>query len=147
MADYDPREYGARWAALYDDWHAGMMDDEGAVAVLAELADGAALEFGVGTGRLAIPLAARGIEVIGVDISPEMLAELRAKPGGDRVTTMVGDMTTVWAAREFSLVYIAFSSLFVLPTQEAQVQFFRNAAAHLRPGGRFVLETAVVGAG
>jgi SAM-dependent methyltransferase len=147
MADYDPREYGARWAARYDDWHAGLMDDEGAVAVLAELADGAALEFGVGTGRLAIPLARRGIDVVGVDVSPEMLAELAAKSGGERVTTLLGDMTTVRVGREFSLAYIAFSSIFVLPTQEAQVQFFRNAAAHLRPGGRFVLETTVVGGG
>lgn len=147
MADYDPREYGARWAAQYDDWHTGLMDDEGAVAVLSELADGAALEFGVGTGRLAIPLAARGIDVVGVDISPEMLAELAAKPGGDRVTTILGDMTTVQVDREFPLVYIAFSSIFVLPTQQAQVQFFRNAAAHLRPGGRFVLETMVVSGG
>jgi SAM-dependent methyltransferase len=76
-----------------------------------------------------------------------MLAELHAKPGGERVTTLLGDMTTVRVDRQFALAYIAFSSIFVLPTQEAQVQFFRNAAAHLRPGGRFVLETTVVGAG
>jgi SAM-dependent methyltransferase len=149
MTDYDPREYGARWATQYDDWHTGMMDDEGAVAVLGEFAGdpgGPVLEFGVGTGRLAVPLARLGLEVVGVDISEEMLAQLREKPGAEGVTTVVGDMTTVRVEREFGLVFIAFSSLFVLPTQEAQVRFFRNAAAHLVPGGRFVLETAVVGA-
>ena len=150
MEDYDPREYGARWASQYDDWHAGMMDDEGAVAVLGEFArdgdtPGPILEFGVGTGRLAVPLARAGFEVVGVDISEEMLARLRAKPGAEGVTTVVGDMTTVRVRREFGLAFIAFSSLFVLPTQQAQVQFFRNAAAHLRPGGRFVLETAMLG--
>jgi SAM-dependent methyltransferase len=147
MEDYDPREYGARWAGQYDDWHAGMMDDEGAVAVLGEFAGdggGPILEFGVGTGRLAVPLARRGFEVVGVDISEEMLAQLRAKPGAEGVTTVTGDMTTIRLDREFGVAFIAFSSICVLPTQGAQVEFFRNAAAHLRPGGRFVLETATV---
>jgi SAM-dependent methyltransferase len=143
--DYDPRLYGARWAELYDEWHAGMMDDEGAVATLAELAgDGPILEFGVGTGRLAVPLAARGLDVTGVDISEEMLAQLRQKP--ERVTAVLGDMTTVALDRRFSLALIAFSSIFVLATQQDQVKLFRNAAAHLTPGGRFVLETYAVGA-
>jgi SAM-dependent methyltransferase len=149
MEDYDPRVYGARWADRYDDWHAGMMDDDGAVAALSEFArdgGGPVLEFGVGTGRLAVPLARGGFEVVGVDISEEMLAELRAKPGAEGVTTVVDDMTTVQIGREFGLAFIAFSSLFVLATQEDQVRFFRNAAAHLRPGGRFVLETAMIGA-
>jgi SAM-dependent methyltransferase len=148
MDDYDPREYGARWATQYDDWHAGMMDDEGAVAALSEFArlgGGPIVEFGVGTGRLAVPLARRGFAVVGVDLSPEMLDQLRAKPGADGVTTVVGDMTTVEVGHDFGLAFIAFSSLFVLPTQEDQIRFFRNAAAHLRPGGRFVLETAMIG--
>ncbi len=141
--EIDQRLYGARWAELYDEWHAGLMDDEGAVAGLAELAgDGPLLEFGVGTGRLAVPLAERGHEVVGVDISEDMLAQLTRKSGA--VTTVVGDMTTVRLDREFALAYIAFNSIFALPTQEDQVRLFRNAAAHLRPGGRFVLETAVV---
>jgi SAM-dependent methyltransferase len=141
--DYDPRVYGARWAEQYDEWHAGMMDDEGAVATLAELAgDGPILEFGVGTGRLAVPLAARGFDVTGVDISAEMLAQLSQKPG--RVTAVLGDMTTVSFDRRFSLALIAFSSIFVLATQQDQVKLFRNAATHLTPGGRFVLETATV---
>jgi SAM-dependent methyltransferase len=144
--EYDPRLYGDRWAEKYDEWHAGMMDDEGAVAVLGELAaefDGSIVEFGVGTGRLALPLAGRGLDVVGVDTSEEMLAKLRAKPGADRVTTVIGDMTTVRLDREFAVALVAFNSIFVLPTQEAQVRLFRNAAAHLRPGGRFVLETVV----
>lgn len=148
MDDFDARQYGARWASRYDDWHLGMMDDEGAVAVLGELAreaGGPVLEFGVGTGRLAVPLARLGFEVFGVDISEEMLAQLKEKPGGEGVTTVVGDMTTVRVDREFGVVFVAFSSLFALPSQEAQVRFFRNAAAHLSPGGRFVLETAMVG--
>lgn len=143
MTDFDPRLYGARWAEFYDEWHEGLMDNEGAVAVIAELG-GPVLELAVGTGRLAIPLAERGLEVVGVDISEEMLAQLRAKPGAERVETIVGDMTTVRLDREFDVVLLAYSSLFVLGTQEAQVQLFRNAADHLRPGGRFVLETWVV---
>ncbi|HEY0451291.1 class I SAM-dependent methyltransferase [Actinophytocola sp.] len=143
MAEFDPRLYGARWAQRYDEWHAGMMDDDGAVAVLAELAgDGPLLEFGVGTGRLAVPLAEKGHDVVGVDVSEDMLAQLANK--SDAVTAVVGDMTTVRVDREFSVAYIAFNSIFVLGTQEDQVRLFRNAAAHLRPGGRFVLETVVV---
>jgi SAM-dependent methyltransferase len=143
MENFDPRLYGARWANMYDEFHKGLMDDEGAVAALAALAgDGPALEFGVGTGRLAVPLAERGVEVVGVDLSPEMLAKLKEKSSA--VTVVEADMTTVSLEREFSLAYIAFNSIFALDTQQAQVELFRNAAAHLRPGGRFVLETAVV---
>ncbi|MFL6127255.1 class I SAM-dependent methyltransferase [Actinophytocola sp.] len=143
MELFDPRLYGARWAENYDEWHKGLMDDEGAVATLFDLAGGGpVLEFAVGTGRLAVPLAERGAEVVGVDISPEMLAKLAEK--SPSVTTVEADMTTVSLGREFALVYIAFNSIFALETQEAQVELFRNAAAHLRPGGQFVLETAVV---
>lgn len=143
MAETDPRLYGARWAEMYDEFHAGLMDDERSVVKLAELADGGPLlEFGVGTGRLAVPLAEKGLDVVGVDVSEDMLAQLKRK--SDKVTTIVGDMTTVRVDREFAVAFIAFNSIFVLPSQEAQVQLFRNAAAHLRPGGRFVLETTVV---
>ena len=142
MAEFDPRLYGARWAEQYDEFHSGLMDDDGAVATLAELADGGPLlEFGVGTGRLAVPLAEKGHDVVGVDISEDMLAQLTKKT--DAVTTIVGDMATVRVEREFAVAYIAFNSVFVLHTQREQVQLFRNAAAHLRPGGRFVLETSV----
>lgn len=143
MAEFDPRLYGTRWAEQYDEWHAGLMDDDGAVAALAELAGaGPLLELGVGTGRLAVPLAEKGHEVVGVDVSEEMLAQLAKKSSA--VTTVLADMTTVRVEREFAVVYIAFNSILVLPTQEDQVRLFRNAAAHLRPGGRFVLETEVM---
>lgn len=143
MTTFDPRLYGARWADQYDEFHKGMMDDEGAVATLHELAEGGpVLEFGVGTGRLAVPLAERGVEVVGVDVSPEMLAKLSEK--SPAVTAVEADMTTVSLGREFTLAYIAFNSVFVLDTQEGQVALFRNAAAHLRSGGRFALETMVV---
>jgi SAM-dependent methyltransferase len=146
MAEFDTPMYDARWAEIYDEWHAGLMDDEGAVVALSSLADGGpVLEFGVGTGRLAVPLAARGLAVSGVDNSEDMLAKLREKPGADKVTTIVGDMTTVRVEGEFALAFIAFNSIFVLRSQREQVDLFRNAAAHLRPGGRFVLETVVVG--
>lgn len=143
MVEFDPREYGARWADRYDDWHTGMLDDAGAVVALAELAEGGpVLELGVGTGRLAVPLAEKGLDVVGVDVSEDMLAKLREKSGA--VTTVVGDMTTVALGREFALAFVAFNSIFVLSTQREQVELFRNAAAHLRSGGRFVLETVVV---
>lgn len=143
MANFDPRLYGARWADKYDEWHAGLMDDEGSVAALYELASGGpVLELAVGTGRVAVPLAERGLEVVGVDISPEMLAKLREKSSA--VTIVEADMTTVTLNREFALAYVAFNSIFALETQDDQVRLFRNAAAHLRPGGRFVLETAVI---
>lgn len=143
MATFDPRLYGARWAENYDEWHEGVMDDDGAVAALADFAAGGpALEFAVGTGRLAVPLAERGVEVTGVDISPEMLAKLKEKSSA--VTVVEDDMTSVSLGREFAVAFIAFNSIFILETQEEQVELFRNAARHLRPGGRFVLETQVV---
>ncbi|TDV40141.1 class I SAM-dependent DNA methyltransferase [Actinophytocola oryzae] len=143
MENFDPRLYGARWADNYDEFHTGMMDTEGAAAALHELADGGpVLELGVGTGRVAVPLAELGTEVVGVDISPEMLAKLREKASG--VTAVEGDMTTVRLDREFSLAYVVFNSIFVLDSQDAQVRLFENAAAHLRPGGRFALETVVI---
>ncbi|OLF13037.1 hypothetical protein BLA60_07295 [Actinophytocola xinjiangensis] len=145
MTEHDPRLYGARWADIYDEWHDGLMDDEGAVTALADLAaGGAVLELAVGTGRLALPLARLGVPVSGVDISEEMLAKLAEKPDADRIALTVGDMTTTRVDGEFALVLVAFNSIFILPDQRSQVALFRNAAAHLGPGGRFVLETAVL---
>jgi len=142
MDTFDPRLYGARWADDYDEWHAGMLDDAGTVEALAKLADGGpVLELAVGTGRLAVPLAERGLDVVGVDISADMLAKLREKSSA--VTLVEDSMTTVRLEREFDLVFVGFSSIFVLPTQREQVELFRNAARHLRAGGRFALETWV----
>jgi SAM-dependent methyltransferase len=105
--------------------------------------EGDALEFGIGTGRIALPLAARGVRVAGIDSSEAMLARLRAKPGADAISTTVGDFATTRVEGEFSLVYLVFNTIHNLVTQDAQVACFENAAAHLRSGGRFVIETGV----
>lgn len=111
---------------------------------LAELAGGGrALEFAVGTGRVALPLAAAGVEVHGIDLSEPMVHELRAKVGGDRIPVTIGDMASTRVPGEFALVYLVYNSIINLTTQAAQVDCFRNAAAHLAPGGRFVIELMV----
>ena len=116
----------------------------GYAAVLAELADGGpVLEFGVGTGRLALPLARLGLPVSGIDGSAEMLDQLRNKPGGAAMTLRVGNFADTRLDGDFALVVLAANTIFALPSQDAQVQAFRNAAAHLRPGGHFVLEAWV----
>lgn len=115
-----------------------------AVDFLAALAgDGRALELGVGTGRIALPLAARGIPVHGIDLSEAMLARLRAKPGGDGIGLTVGDFSTARVNGRFRLAYLVFNTIMNLTTQEAQVACFRNVADHLEPGGCFVIETGV----
>jgi len=139
--------FGERVAATYDAHSASMYDPavlEPAVRTLAELAgDGAALEFAIGTGRIALPLAETGVAVAGFDSSQAMLDQLNAKPGAGNVEASVGDMATTRIAGEFSLVYLVFNTIFNLVTQDAQVACFENAARHLRPGGRFVIEARV----
>lgn len=134
-------------AAHYDDAAAerfGPDAIEPAVAVLAELAgDGVAVEFAVGTGRLALPLVAAGIPVHGIDISEPMLAQLRDKPGAEHLSVTAGDMTETRVCSDATVVYLVFNTIGNLRTQEQQVACFRNAAAHLRPGGRFVIENGV----
>ncbi|HEY8479570.1 MAG TPA: class I SAM-dependent methyltransferase [Spirillospora sp.] len=139
--------FGEHVAARYDEKTADMFAPEvvdPAVEVLADLAgDGRALELGIGTGRIALPLAARGVEVHGIDMSRAMIARMRAKPGGDAIGVTVGDFATTRVEGTFSLVYLVFNTIMNLTTQEAQVQCFRNAAAHLEPGGVFVIEVGV----
>ncbi len=136
-------------ADRYDALHAERFTPEhldADVDLLAALAGGGpALELAIGTGRVALPLAARGIEVRGIDLSPGMVAELRAKPGGDAIPVAVGDMATTRVPGEFSLVYLVFSTIGNLLTQDEQVACFENAARHLRPGGCFVVEIGVPG--
>lgn len=116
------------------------------VEVLADLGDGGpVLEFAIGTGRIAIPLTARGIEVAGIDLSADMLAVLRAKPGAASIRAVEGDMATTGVDRSFTLVYLVFNTITNLTTQEEQVACFENAARHLYPGGRFVIENDVPG--
>jgi SAM-dependent methyltransferase len=140
--------FGERVASRYDEDTA--ISDPAVVGPVADLlaqlaGDGAALEFGIGTGRIAFPLAERGVGVAGIDSSEAMVARLRAKPGAERIDVAIGDFATTRVEGEFSLVYLVFNTIFNLVTQDAQVACFENAAAHLRKGGRFVIETGVPG--
>lgn len=141
----DPVAYGDRWAGIYDErvaWRAG--DVEPVVDLLADLAgDGPALELGVGTGRVALPLADRGVEVHGLEASPAMVERLRAKPSGADLPVTVGDMADMDVEGSFRLVFAVFSTLFALPSQEAQVRCFNGVARHLAPDGAFVVEAFV----
>jgi SAM-dependent methyltransferase len=143
----DEGYFGERVAAAYDERSADMFDPAvvgPAVDLLAELAgDGRALEFAIGTGRIAVPLAERGVEVAGIDNSQAMLDRLREKPGAERIEAIAGDMAATRLDGEFSLVYLVFNTIFNLVTQDGQVACFENAAAHLQPGGRFVIEARV----
>jgi len=115
-----------------------------AVDFLAGLAgDGNALEFGVGTGRIALPLTQRGVPVQGIELSRAMVARLRAKPDAEKITVTIGDFATTRLDGHFSLVYLVFNTIMNLTTQEQQVACFENAAAHLQPGGCFVIEVGV----
>jgi SAM-dependent methyltransferase len=114
------------------------------VDLLAELAgDGAALEFAVGTGRVALPLADRGVPVSGIELSEDMISRLRAKDGGDRIDVTLGDITDARIAGRFNLVFLVYNTIGNVFTQERQVACFANAAAHLEPGGHFVIEVGV----
>ena len=139
--------FGERVAAVYDERSGNMFEPAvvgPAVDLLAELAgDGGALEFAIGTGRIALPLAQRGVRVAGIDNSAAMLARLRDKPGAEQIDAVVGDMAATRVDGEFSLVYLVFNTIFNLVTQDGQVACFENAAAHLRSGGRFVIEARV----
>ena len=116
------------------------------VEFLAEFAAGGrALEFGIGTGRIALPLTQRGVSVTGIEQSKAMAARLRAKPGGEAIAVTIGDFATARVDARFALVYLVFNTIMNLTTQAAQVACFRNAAAHLGPGGRFVIEVGVPG--
>jgi SAM-dependent methyltransferase len=114
------------------------------VDLLAELAAGrAALELAIGTGRVALPLSERGVQVHGIELSEAMVARLRAKPGADRIAVTIGDMTSTEVPSRFGLVFLVFNTIGNVTTQDDQVAVFENAAAHLEPGGRFVVEVGV----
>jgi SAM-dependent methyltransferase len=137
--------FGEEVAASYDD---GPMSSDEVVLPAVEFLEGlagrgAALELGIGTGRIALPLARRGVPVHGIDLSQAMIARLRAKPGSEAVATSVGDFATTRVDRSFSLAYLVFNTIMNLTTQDAQVACFENAARHLEPGGCFVVEVMV----
>ena len=139
--------FDERVAARYDESSADMFDPavvDPVVDLLVELAgSGCALELGIGTGRIALPLAQRGVPVHGIELSKAMVARLRAKPGGDDIPVAIGDFATTTVDGTFSLAYLVFNTIGNLTTQAAQVACFRNVAAHLEPGGRFLVEVGV----
>lgn len=139
--------FGEDVAERYDEDAAERFDPavlDPTVDLLSELAgDGAALELAIGTGRVALPLAARGIPVSGIDLSPAMVARLRAKDGADRIDVTIGDIATTRVEGRFQIVYLVFNTIGNLFTQDRQVTCFANAAAHLAPGGCFVIEVGV----
>lgn len=142
MNFYADETYGEHVAGVYDEWFPDY--DPNAIDALAELAHGGrALELGIGTGRFALPLSAKGIEVHGIDAAPSMISRLRAKPGSDRITATQGNFAEVAVEGQFELIYVVFNTLFALSSQAEQVRCFQNVAAHLAPGGCFVIEAFV----
>jgi SAM-dependent methyltransferase len=143
-----PEDYfGERVAERYDEWDAASSVPavvDPIVDLLAGLAGGGpALELGIGTGRIALPLARRGVRVQGIDLSAAMVARLRAKPGAEAIEVSIGDFATTRVDGTFSLAYLLINTIMNLTSQEEQVACFRNVAAHLRPGGCFVIEVGV----
>ena len=143
----DDGYFDERVAARYDESEAEMFDAatvDPVVDFLVELAgSGRALELGIGTGRIALPLAHRGVRVHGIDLSQAMVARLRAKPGGEDIDVTIGDFATTTVDGTFSVAYLVFNTIGNLTTQAAQVACFRNVAAHLGPGGCFVIEVGI----
>jgi SAM-dependent methyltransferase len=139
--------FGERVAERYDETSADMFDPvkvDPVVEFLADLAsDGSALELGVGTGRIALPLSQRGIRVHGIDLSEPMVARLRAKPGSDQIDVTIGDFATTKVEGRFSVAYLVFNTIMNLTSQDEQVACFQNVAAHLQPGGCFVIEVGI----
>jgi SAM-dependent methyltransferase len=144
MDNYDPAmSFGDDSAQGYDQ-HSRRGDEAATVAFLEQLArGGSALELAIGTGRIALPLAERGIHVEGIDFSPSMLARLRAKPGGDRIPVTLGNFAQVAVGGTYRLIYVVFNTLYNLLTQDEQVRCFQNVAAHLAEDGSFVVEGGV----
>ena len=145
MSDYEPSTYGDRIADLYDDLYTWKLDTESAVEGLARLAGaGPVLELGVGTGRIALPLIERGLEVHGIDASEAMVGLMRRKPGGDRVPVAIGDFAEAEApGGPYTMAFVVFNTLFALPDQEAQLRCLRRTAEHLTKDGVFVIEAFV----
>lgn len=143
MSDLEAATYGEGIADVYDAWYPGG-DPAPIVDRLQALAgDGPVLELGIGTGRVALPLAARGMSVHGIDASPSMIEKLRAKPGGESIPVTIGDFTEFDLHDRFALVFVVFNTFFGILEQDGQVRSFQCVADHLIPGGRFLLECFV----
>ena len=149
LAMHDDGYFDEGVAARYDDSSEGMFDPaviEPTVTFLADLAAGGrALELGIGTGRVALPLAQRGVPVHGIELSNAMVDRLRAKPGGDAIGVTIGDFATTTVEGSFTMAYLVFNTIMNLTTQAAQVSCFRNVASHLESGGCFVIEVGIPG--
>lgn len=142
MEKYNDETYGERIAGVYDELYSAF--DPAMIATLHELAGGGrALELGIGTGRVALPLRASGVTVCGIDASPAMVARLRAKPGGAEVPVRMGSFASTAFPEKFELVYIVFNTFFALLTQDEQIACLANAAHQLTPAGCFLLECFV----
>ena len=147
MDDLEPNPFDERVAPTYDAGSAHMFEPAvlgPTVDVLHELAgDGRALELAIGTGRVALPLAERGVEVHGIDFSEAMVGQMRRKPGGDRLPVTIGDMATTRVGSGYRVAYLVYNTITNLLTQDEQVECFRTVAAQLAPGGSFVVEVFV----
>ncbi len=144
MDEYGPSTYGDRIAEAYDEWHGLPQDTDETVEFLAGLAvGGPVLELAIGTGRIALPLAARGIQVHGIDASEAMLATLRSKPGGADIPVTMGNFADVGVEGRYSLVFVVFNTFWALLTQDDQVRCFRNVSGRLADDGAFVIEAFV----
>ena len=142
MASFRAESNGERLAEVYDDWYSQY--DETCVTTLRELAQGErALELGIGTGRVALPLHRAGVKVDGIDISEAMLARLHAKPGAEGLSVTHGNFADVPVEGHYALIYVVFNTFLDLATQDEQIRCFENAAKHLRPTGVFLIEAVV----
>jgi SAM-dependent methyltransferase len=144
MQAYDITTYGERMAEVYDQWPGVPQDTDAIVAGLTRLAgSGPILELGIGTGRIALPLAQRGLRVHGIDASPAMVAQLRAKPGGEQIPVTLGNFADMTVEGRFRLIFVVFNTFFGLLSQEDQVRCVQGVAHHLTDDGVFVLEAFV----
>ncbi len=142
MKNYLDNTYGERVAHTYDDWYTNI--DDGAIDMLSQLAgDGPALELGIGTGRIALPLSAKNVKVSGIDASESMVAQLKAKAGSEKIDVHIGSFADLDIEGKFQLIYIVFNTFFALLSQEEQVRCFRNVASHLSTTGCFLIEAFV----
>ncbi len=142
MNFYSDETYGERVAGVYDEWHSDV--DPHSIDLLAALAgDGRALELGIGTGRMALPLAAKNVDVAGIDASMSMVERLKSKPGSERLKVINGNFADVRIEGDFQLVYVVFNTFFALGSQEDQVRCFRNVGGHLTDSGCFLIEAFV----
>lgn len=142
MDSYQEDTYGQRIAGMYDEWYSG--HEPATIETLKELAQGGrALELGIGTGRIALPLQGAGVEVHGIDASEAMVAKLREKPGGDSIPVTLGNFADVAVEGRYDLIFVLFNTFFALLTQEEQVRCFSNVAQHLESQGVFLIEAFV----